>query len=1516
MKLLFQILVWLCVVGYSSNLIIAQPIENGLEKIHLHTDRPLYFPGETIWFKAYVVNASHTITNKSEVMYVEIIGPDGSTTKMLKLQIKQGYAYGDIRIKEDWLGGTYQLKAFTNWMRNFGDESYFVKDIIVQKVVKPSLLMELDFEKEGYGKSGNVIANFKVENLKNIPLNTNISFSVSISGKIYKTETTTTDLEGKAAINFNLPENLNSSDVILNVKVPYKGSFESISRSVPVVLGNVDLQFFPESGKILNNTQNRVAFKAVDEFGKPVDISGRIFNSEDEEISPFSSLHDGMGSFEITPKSDKRYYVRIDSPFKSDARHYLAKAINHGVNFRLETDSVSTVLKLHSTYDKPLRLEVFNGHEYLLKESINPKSKSIVLNTKKYPIGITNFRITDEFQNPLAERIAFINVHKQLKVELEIDQEVYQARSKVRLVIKTSDIHGKAIPANLSVAVADNKLLSYADDKQDHILSNLLLSSELKGKIHEPQFYFDPDEEKSLAALDLVMLTHGWRDYIYSELNENIGSFKPEFFGLRTGRVVDENNNPVKAKLLLFDNENNTVLDFETNDDGTYFFKKTEDKALTLVAYNEDGEKLYIKENYDFPTYNIDNSNSILNIKGPEANKFDEFRDHSKENTAKNFVKGNASISLGANFEELDEVVIVSYGEFERLNSSVRIIRNERNTDFTQSLSNLLQGRITGVQVRNTSTNSPDNTSPLIRSSASVSNQRPLVVIDGMPYDYDMLKNLDLENFDNITVLKNSLATQLYGAAGSHGVIVMNTKSGMGNYNKKTLSKPKFNNFAIKVYNNSPFKGFYRSRLFYTPKYESDSNPDERKDFRQTIYWNPVVQTDKHGKAELNFYTSDAITSFKITAEGIGYNGQVGRHEKSLASKKLLNLDVKLPNYMVLNDTINIPLTITNESDHDIESQLLLELPESLKLIDSLYTQVKMKAKSSEYRTVKVVPQTVVKDTTLKIGISSGDMFDKIQKPFSIISPYFPKVVSISGMQSNAYEFNLENAVEGQISSEFNIYTDIIGDVMDGIEGIIRQPYGCFEQVSSSTYPNILILKYLRTNNKSNKAIEDKAMKFIIDGYDKLVAYETSKDGFEWYGKSPPHEALTAYGLMQFKEMRELYPGVDQDLIRRTIRFLLSRKDGRGGFKQNRGKYGFSGVRTAVNNAYIVYAMSEAGVQEEIFEEYETAYDEAIKSEDSYRMALIALASHNFDHSIKFGTLISKLKSQINELGFEDLRVENTITNSYDRSKQIEAASFTLLALMKENNRDNYIISKGIEFIVSNRKNGRFGSTQSTAMAIKALIEYSKGQQRKLLSNPDFVSVKLNHEQIDIGFETEKTKGGKLMIKNIQELLKNGKNIFEVEYSDDAETYPFALNINYDSFLPESNSDRFFNFNTFIEDKIYQTGDNISLKIDVENLKNEDLGMVTAVIGIPSGANLQTWQLKSLIEEQKVAYYEIFDNYLVFYWRNFKAHETKALRLDLKADIPGLYQAPASAVYPYYGDEHKTWIQGNKIKIE
>jgi hypothetical protein len=251
---------------------------------------------------------------------------------------------------------------------------------------------------------------------------------------------------------------------------------------------------------------------------------------------------------------------------------------------------------------------------------------------------------------------------------------------------------------------------------------------------------------------------------------------------------------------------------------------------------------------------------------------------------------------------------------------------------------------------------------------------------------------------------------------------------------------------------------------------------------------------------------------------------------------------------------------------------------------------------------------------------------------------------------------------------------------------------------------------------------------------------------------------------------------------------------------------------------------------------------------------------------------------------------------------------------MDEKNENAMIVTEGIDYLIKQRKNNRFGSTQATAMALKALINYTKSQKQKILKENDDITLVVNGKSITKKLEL--SDDGKITINGFENYLKQGKQTIAVKFNNPKTTFPYTLNVNWDSALPDSSKACPLQLETTITGQNHAVGDNVSFNISVANTNAEPLGMVTTIVGIPSGTTAQPWQLKKILEENKVAFYEIFDNYLVFYWREFKASETKTIRLDLKADIAGHYQAPASTVYLYYGDENKTWISGNTVEIK
>ncbi|MDY8135256.1 TonB-dependent receptor plug domain-containing protein [Aquimarina sp. 2201CG5-10] len=1488
-----------------------------LEKIYTQTDRPFYFPEETIWFKSYIVDAEHKVSSLSDVMIAELISPKGSIIKKVRISINQGYAYGHFDIKKDWVGGIYTLKMYTHWMKNYGDESFFTKKINIQKVVQPNLLLNLKFEKEGYGKASEVTANFKAKDLKNKPLsNTKITFNVSVKGKKMLSQKNVTDNEGKAKLSFRLPPDLSTTDVILNILIPYQGTTESISRSVPVLLDTVDLQFFPESGNLITGTKNVIAFKAINEFGKPADISGIISDSNGNQITDFSSYHDGMGSFILNPKSNESYYAKITKPFISEKVIALPKAIKNGVRFSVKTDSEKTTLDIFSRSVQTLRLEVSNPSKTLIQQAIDPKQEIVVLDTKNFPIGITKFTLLDKNNTPLAERLVFLNPNKKLNIDICLNKEVYETREKVKVTVKTTDDKGLPIPSNISLAVADNKLLSFADDKQDHIESYLLMSSELKGKIHKPIFYFDPEEQKSQQALDYVMLTHGWRNYIIkNDVTLENATFQPELKSIQSGSVVDLKGRPVKAHILLFDQYGNKALAFDTDNNGNFSFKVGKVSSYTMIAYSDDKRPLKIRKD----KRNYKNSSTT-------RQKGNEIHDSSKKNPFYGVKKplqkpikqkARASVALNEDSASLDEVVVtgLGYANKRKMVYSVTVINEEDIT--SNNIAQLLQGSVSGVQVINADGIYGNASKISIRGATSISgNNQPLIVIDGVPLSNNSIDTIDSDQVQSVTVLKSAIATSLYGYQAGNGVIVITTKNRnyINNTRKKKLNNAKYNNYAFENFYNNRSITNYITKRFYVPVYDGKIEPEKRTDFRQTIYWNPIVQTDEKGEARLEFHNSDAITSFKVTAEGVGYNGLIGQKQKEYSTKKILSLDFKVPNYLAVNDTVVLPIIIKNEASQTIRGVIDLNLPKSIQIIDTLDKEVEISANSSIIKNVRVVPIQKQHKTLINVSVISSGTKDIVSKEVTILSPYFPNELSISGLNNQSFEFDINHVVKNSISAEFTIYTDIVGDVMNGVESMIQKPYGCFEQTSSSTYPNILILKYLKETGKSNIAIEKKAMNFIKEGYKRLIGFETKEGGFEWFGKTPPHETLTAYGILEFTEMKEIYPKVNQKMIQRTVDWLMSRRNGKGGFKKsNQGYDSFASSPTDVANAYIVYALSEAQIPVDIQKEYNFSYQDALQSMDTYKMALLALTSYNLNQPEKASTLITKIKENIDRHSFKELPVSNTITRSYGDSKNIETTAFTLLALMREKELNDTLISQGIEHLVNQRKGGRFGSTQSTCMALKTLIEYTKYNKKKIINSGDTIELTINGKKLSTKLAIN--KNGKITIDGITDFIIEGTQKVDVNFTNPEVTFPYALNITWDSSLPDSSPMGRVDLKTSITNKNYTVGDNIRMQVNAINTTEKRLPMVTTIIGIPSGASVQPWQLKEILEKQKVAFYEIFDNYLVLYWREFAPSETKTINLDLKADIAGKYQAPASTIYEYYADEYKKWISGNTLEI-
>ncbi len=690
---------------------------------------------------------------------------------------------------------------------------------------------------------------------------------------------------------------------------------------------------------------------------------------------------------------------------------------------------------------------------------------------------------------------------------------------------------------------------------------------------------------------------------------------------------------------------------------------------------------------------------------------------------------------------------------------------------------------------------------------------------------------------------------------------------------------------------------------------------ENRTDFRITIYWNPNIEIGHNGKKTIEFYTSDDITSFRTTIEGLSSDGSIGRVEKNFFTQLPFAMNTKIPVEVAAEDMLSIPLTLKNNTNGPLGGLLQITTPEGLKqlvAIPQVQTIMPGKAKTI-YLDYKVSEKIGYGDMTISFkACGLGDAFTQTIK---IVPKGFPVQTSFSAQEmEKEYTFEIDHLVNGSLKAAFNAYPNVVSDLMKGVEGILQEPYGCFEQTSCTAYPNAMVLDYLRaTESKDTKTLA-KATDLLERGYKRLTTFEASNKGYEWFGANPGHEGLTAYGIMEFNDMKKAGQKVDEQMMKRTADWLLNRKDGKGGFEREKHAYhDFGRISDDILNAYIVYALAEAGYSD-LKKEFETSYKKALDSKDTYMLAMMANAAYDLKETKKAEEAMKLLTEQQQKDGSYNGKT-HSITNSQGLSLNIETTSLAIMAMIKANGKYTMELTKSVEYLVSTRKgSGVFSSTQGTILALKALTEYAKASKK---TNEDGTIVLYidNKKVKEINYKAGDKNA--ITLDGLEEFIKGeGKHTLKVKYMGVKNPLPYSVAVNWNTSLPNSDKECDVDLQTKLAANTANVGETLRLTATISNKKDKDIPSTMAIIGVPAGFSIQPWQLKELQEKQVFDYYEIKGNNLAVYYRGMGPKAIKVIYLDLKAELPGEYEAPASTAYLYYTNEYKTWVGLSKVSIK
>ena len=623
----------------------------------------------------------------------------------------------------------------------------------------------------------------------------------------------------------------------------------------------VSIQFFPEGGHSVTGLPCKIAFKATDTTGGGQTCNGVIVNQRNDTITHFQSQHNGMGSFQLNPEKNISYYAILhlnDSLIKQK----LPDSEDHGFVMNIHSEAagkIEILISATAEYDNtPVYL--FSQTRQLIKNvqvsQIKDGAANFQVDKKDLGDGISSLTLFDQLRQPVCERLVFKRPVERLFIGAKLDQAIYNTRNPITLDLSTQDAAGRPLSGNCSVSVF--MIDSLQPLTEQHIVSWLFLSSDLRGKIESPEYYLDNTDTTSDEALDNLLLTQGWRRFKWGDITENK---KPSF------EFLPEIEGPVvNAKII------NKKTGLPVSASVAYLSIPGADYAFSSATSNTQGivhfgfKDVYKNNAIVVQPALIKDSGYRVDISSPWSDKFSSGSIYTKilsrglanellNRSISNQVENTFSIDRKRQYAKSNSDTTSFYGRPDKeyyMDDYVRFqTMEELMREYVEDVRVRKEGEKFTFKVRN-------------RLFGTYFEEDPLILLDGIPIsDATKVIVLDPEKIKKIELVKFNY---YFGSSAFAGIV--NIKS----YNGE-LGATQIDPNALVV----EFEGLQQQREFYSPAYPSAKEKESHiPDFRNVLYWAPQINTGDDGRARVTFYTSDLKGKFALVVEGISAGGRPG----------------------------------------------------------------------------------------------------------------------------------------------------------------------------------------------------------------------------------------------------------------------------------------------------------------------------------------------------------------------------------------------------------------------------------------------------------------------------------------------------------------------------------------------------------------------------------------------------------------------------------------------------------------
>jgi len=713
--------------------------------------------------------------------------------------------------------------------------------------------------------------------------------------------------ESAAAGNFDIPDSLPAGNLIYRGYTTWMLNFDTafiFQKSIAIADKNGSgnkrpaantakatlIQFFPEGGNLVNTLESVVAFKANDEYGQPVFVKGNIVNSKGASVASFSAAHDGMGSFVFTPQANESYKaVWTDVPGTQQTTP-LPEARPQGCVLKMTGLGNKKVFMINRTEDVPAEWKSLNivallGQQRVYKAKANLEATRVTsgaIPVTDFPSGILQVTVFSEKWEPIAERIVMVNNDNyHFDAKLNAPELNTNFRAKNTLEIQVDD----TLLSNLSLSVTDAAI--GRENYADNIYSRMLMTGDIKGYVHNPAYYFSNSSDSTAAHLDLVMLTHGWRRYNWSNMargkmpvlkfpNESFLSLDARVFGVTTASPLRGDE-----ELLIFLQQKDSstqllqmpkvgpdkfsipnIVFYDTATVHYQFMKDKKAEQEMSVGFSNNLYKGVKKIDVAGRPVPVEIDTSILS-----RTKFlaDRLSRYGSKFTAGGTVLQTVTVKTKVKSRQQELEDKYTSGLFKGGDGYSFDLTSEP-VSGSYDIFTYLQGKVAGLQITGTGAN----------ASVSWRGSSTSLFLNEMPGDPSMLSSININDIAYIKVLRPPFMGSFGGGAG--GAIAIYTKKG---------NDVKRDNTA-KGLAKTIVTGYSSAKEFYSPNYQDlSASQDVTADYRSTLYWNPEILTDAtRKKVKVEFYNNDITKAYRVVLEGVNEIGKMVRVEKVIQQAK------------------------------------------------------------------------------------------------------------------------------------------------------------------------------------------------------------------------------------------------------------------------------------------------------------------------------------------------------------------------------------------------------------------------------------------------------------------------------------------------------------------------------------------------------------------------------------------------------------------------------------------------------